>query len=257
LIGKTGAILSAVALTATLSAPGLRAQEASPAARPLKVAVYTDTGTTTGGAQVLKVLATFPDLTVASFSAADIRAGKLAGYDVLLHPGGSGGGQGKALGEEGREKVREFVKGGGGYVGICAGAYLASCDYPWSLHILDAKVIDKAHWARGNGDVQLSLSSAGMKRLGAETDRQQLAYYQGPLLAPAGDPEVPDYEKLATFESEIALKGAPTGVMIGTTAIASGGFGAGHVLCFSPHPEKTPGKEPLLHQGLRWVARRP
>lgn len=257
MLGKTGAILFAVALIGACPTSRLRAHEAHPAARPLKVAVYTDTGATAGGSQVLKVLATFPDLSVTRFGAADIRAGKLAGYDVLLHPGGTGGGQGKALGEAGREKVREFVKGGGGYVGICAGAYLASCDYSWSLHILDAKVIDKAHWARGNGDVQLSLSSAGMKLLGAESDRQQLAYFQGPLLAPAGDPDVPDYENLATFESEIALKGAPTGVMIGTTAIASGSFGAGHVLCFSPHPEKTPGKEPLLHQGIRWVARRP
>lgn len=148
------------------------------------------------------------------------------------------------------------MRGGGGFVGICAGAYLASCDYSWSLHILDAKVIDKAHWARGNGDVQVGLTAAGKTLLGAEADRQQIAYFQGPLLAPAANPDVPDYEKLGTFETEIAQKGAPTGVMIGTTAIASGNFGAGHVLCFSPHPEKTPGNEPLLHHGLRWVARR-
>jgi len=256
MIGKTRACLAAAAVIASLSAPGLRAQETVPAARNLKVAVYTDTGATAGGEKVLSVLAGFSDVKMDRFTAADIRAGRLAGYDVLLHPGGTGGGQGKALGEEGRQKVREFVRGGGGFVGICAGAYLASCDYPWSLHILDAKVIDKAHWARGNGDVQVALTPAGKSLLGAETDRQQIAYFQGPLLTPAGDPDVPDYEKLGTFETEIALKGASKGVMIGTTAIASGSFGAGHVLCFSPHPEKTPGKEPLLHQGLRWVARR-
>lgn len=257
MIKKTGAILSAVAIIGNFTVSRLSAQEANLDSRPLKVAVYTDSGATARGEKVLGVLASFPDLKMDRFSAADIRRGRLAGYDVLLHPGGSGGGQGKALGEEGRERVREFVKGGGGYVGICAGAYLASCDYPWSLHILDAKVIDKAHWARGNGEVQVSLTAAGKTLLGAEADRQQMAYFQGPLLAPAGDPDVPDYEKLGTFESEIALKGAPMGVMIGTTAIASGSFGTGHVLCFSPHPEKTPGKEPLLYRGIRRVARRP
>lgn len=257
MIGKTGAVLSAVAIIASFTVSRLSAQEARLVPRPLKVAVYTDAGATARGEKVLSVLATFPDLKVERFSAVDIRRGRLAGYDVLLHPGGSGGGQGKTLEEEGREKVREFVKGGGGYVGICAGVYLASCDYPWSLHILDAKGIDKAHWARGNGDVQVSLTAAGKSLLGAEADRQQIAYFQGPLLAPAGDPDVPDYEKLGTFESEIALRGAPTGVMIGTTAIASGSFGTGHVLCFSPHPEKTPGKEALLYQGIRWVGRRP
>jgi len=253
---KAGGRLFAVTLAASLIASGLRAQEAPKPPRTLKVAVYTDTGATAGGEKVLSVLASFSDVKAHSFTAADIRGGRLTGCDVLLHPGGTGGGQGKALGEEGREKVREFVRAGGGFVGICAGAYLASCDYPWSLHILDAKVIDKAHWARGNGDVQVALTSAGKALLGADAERLQIAYFQGPLLAPAGDPDVPDYEKLGTFETEIALKGAPTGVMIGTTAIASGSFGAGHVLCFSPHPEKTPGKEALLHQGLRWVARR-
>jgi putative intracellular protease/amidase len=67
----------------------------------------------------------------------DIRGGKLAGMEVLIHPGDSGGGQGRALGEEGRQAVREFVEAGGGYAGLCAGAYLATCDYDWSLHILD------------------------------------------------------------------------------------------------------------------------
>ena len=27
--------------------------------------------------------------------------------------------------------------------GVCAGAYLATCDYEWSLGVLDAKVVDR------------------------------------------------------------------------------------------------------------------
>ena len=42
--------------------------------------------------------------------------------------------------------------------------------------------------------------------------------------------------------------------MRGTTAIARGHFGKGRVLCFSPHPEKTPGREPFLQAAVRWAA---
>lgn len=55
----------------------------------------------------------------------EIRAGKLSGFDVLVHPGGSGSKQGKALGEEGRQAVREFTRNGGGVLCVCAGSYLA------------------------------------------------------------------------------------------------------------------------------------
>ena len=54
-----------------------------------------------------------------------VSAGVLDRFDVLIQPGGSGSAQAKALEEEGRDKIRKFVDGGGGYLGICAGSYLA------------------------------------------------------------------------------------------------------------------------------------
>ena len=59
---------------------------------------------------------------------------------------------------------------------------------------------------------------------------------------------------LATYNSEIAKKGAPSGVMVGTTAIAAGACGKGRVLCFSPHPEKTKGLEDFVCRAVRWAA---
>ncbi len=176
----------------------------------------------------------------------DVRAGRLAEFDVLIQPGGSGSGQAKALGEDGRAKIRSFVEAGGGYVGVCAGSYLATCDYDWSLGILDAKVVDRKHWDRGFGKVDVGFNEAGRSRLGVAEERLPIYYHQGPLLAPAGNPSIDDYEPLATFEGEIAKNGAPRGVMPGTTAIAAGRFGQGQVICFSPHPEKTAGQARLL-----------
>ena len=45
---------------------------------------------------------------------------------VLIVPGGYTATYVSALGKDGFEKVREFIAGGGGYIGICAGAYIAA-----------------------------------------------------------------------------------------------------------------------------------
>jgi hypothetical protein len=196
-----------------------------------------------------------PNLTVKIVSPEDIRAGKLADFDVLVQSGGSGGGQGKALEEEGRERIRTFVRGGGGYIGICAGSYLASCDYPWSLNIINAQVLDKKHWARGTGPVDVAFTPQGKQSLAMAGDNLTIQYGQGPLLAPAQNAKLPPYEPWALYEGEIALKGAPKGVMPGTTAVAAAPYGAGRVVCFSPHPEKTAGQEALLHHAVLWATR--
>jgi len=220
----------------------------------IRVAVFDDNGVGRSLRQLIKALDGFSDVRYERIKAEDVRAGRLADYDVLIHPGGSGSKQANCLGETGREKVRSFTEDGGGYVGICAGAYLASSDYGWSLHILDAKVLDKAHWARGHGDVQMRLTDRGKELLETDEDLLTILYYQGPLLAPADDPNVPDYDVLATFETEIAKNKAPEGVMKGTTAIAAGRFGRGRVVCFSPHPEKTEGLNGFVHWAIRWAA---
>lgn len=203
---------------------------------------------------LIKLLSGQPRFQLSEVSVQDILTGKLKDAHVLIHPGGSGGGQGEALGEEGRKRVREFVRAGGGFVGVCAGAYLATCDYDWSLHILDAKVVDRAHWDRGFGMVDISLSPHGRELLGVERAKLSIYYHQGPLLAPAQHPDIADYEPLAKFETEIAKNGAPAGVMLGCTAVASGVFGKGRVLGISPHLELTEGQETLLLRAIEWAS---
>lgn len=221
--------------------------------RSIQVAVFVDEGVSST-VKLFDALATDPSLSAVKVSAEDVRAGKLEQYSVLIHPGGSGSKQGKALGEQGRAKVREFIKAGGGFVGICAGAYLAAGERDWSLGVLDAKVVDREHWNRGFGNVTIAMSTTGMETLSVAIAKPEIYYHQGPLLAPGNDPNISDYLSLATFESEIAKNGAPTGIMQGTTAIATGDYGQGHVICFSPHPEKTKGLESMVLKGIHHVA---
>ncbi len=224
--------------------------------KPLKVAIYNGAGASKSITSLEQALKKYTHLKIESMGAEDIAKGGLKDFDVIIHPGGSGGGQGKALGEKGREEERKFIRNGGGYLGICAGAYLATCDYDWSLHILDAKVIDKKHWARGFGPVEVNLSVEGKKILGTLADKETIYYHQGPLLAPADNPAIVDYKTLGTFASEIARNGAPEGIMKGTTAIAAAPFEKGRVFCFSPHPEKTADLVEQVYRAILWTAGR-
>ena len=233
----------------------LAADEPKKSAAPIRVAIYDDAGGGgKGPANLERGLTTEAGFTTQRVKAADIRAGVLKDFDVVVMPGGSGSKQAAALEEKGREEIRRFVVSGRGDLGICAGAYLASADYTWSLHLLDAKVLDRKHWNRGNGDVQLLFTGCGREFHGASTEQVTVRYAQGPLLAPAGKAEIPDYEELAKFETEVVKNGASPGVMKGTTAAARGRFGQGRVFCYSPHPESYGNLDHYIQAAVRWTA---
>jgi glutamine amidotransferase-like uncharacterized protein len=226
------------------------------APKTIRVAIFSDAGVTKAGVtQVERCLPESQGFEAKLITAEQIRDGALKDFDVLIHPGGTASKQGETLGDRGRGAVKKFVERGGGFIGICAGAYLASAQYKWSLGVLNAKVIDGAHWARGEGDVKLRLTSAGQKALQPEKESCTIHFENGPLLGPGKKDNIEDYEALATFETEMRKNDAPPGIMKGTTAIARGKYGKGRVVCFSPHPEKTPGREVFLQSAVRWAAR--
>ncbi len=235
--------------------PSARGDHEEYRAGQVRVGVYCDVGAGPSHKNLLNALEKFEHVFVRKLMADDIRDGALGDVDVVIHPGGSGGAQGRHLGENGRESIRRFIREGGGFIGICAGAYLASADYSWSLNILDARVVDRDHWARGKGMVQIELTDSGQRELKSKEQQLQIYYAQGPLLAPRNHPDIADYETLATYETEIAENGASEGVMKGTTAIARGEFGRGRVFCFSPHPEMTEGREHLVRVAIDYVKR--
>ena len=113
---------------------GLLAEE-----KPIRVAIFDGDGVGPSAIPLIAAIEKAKEhpFQISRITAAEIQGGKLAEVDVLVHPGGSGGGQGKALGENGRKAVRDFVHQGGGYLGVCGGAYLATNDYEWSLNLID------------------------------------------------------------------------------------------------------------------------
>ena len=47
-------------------------------------------------------------------------------YRMIYVNGGKSGAHARSLGEEGRQRIKEYIAAGGSYVGTCAGAYIAS-----------------------------------------------------------------------------------------------------------------------------------
>jgi len=221
---------------------------------PLKVAIYDDEGT---GPSKLNVSAALSDPALFDITwvmGADIRAGILDDFDVLIHPGGSGSGQGGSLEESGRDIVRAYIAGGGGYLGICAGAYLATSHYSWSLNLLNAKVIDTAHWNRGGGQADVLFGDWGRDFYGFPQDTVMIEYRQGPLMSPANLEDLPAYIEAGTFQTEFTENGAAEGVMIGSTAFAFSRYQEGRVVAYSPHPEITAGREYMIGDAVQWAA---
>jgi predicted deacylase/glutamine amidotransferase-like uncharacterized protein len=220
--------------------------------KAIKVGMYAAGGVSKKGPPLLESLLTRKhNFVVRRVCAADVRDGSLSQFDVAIFPGGSMRGQATALQNSGRDAIRGFVKEGGGYVGICAGAYLASNNYDVSLRILDADVIDRSHWARGRGPVPVEFTTEARARFGMSKSRHSILYVNGPIYAPSGDPELPDFQVLARYRGEVTKEGVPGGVMPGTPAIVVSDFGKGRVVCSSPHPEQTEGLEEMLRRLVR------
>jgi predicted deacylase len=218
----------------------------------VRVALYDAEGT--GGPGVPRAHAQVggaPHTTVVRVCPEDVRGGALDAFDVVVFTGGSGSRQGRALGEVGRDRVREFVRGGGGFVGVCAGAYLALSDFGWSLGLLDARTVSPK-WRRGRGVVEIAPTPAGRTALDLPEGAIKIRYGNGPVFQPFGSLDVPDYEVWARYRTELAEGGAPRGIMIDSPAIAAGAYGAGRVVVLGPHPEQTKGLETVLPRAVRW-----
>ena len=216
----------------------------------IKVAVYDDKGATGKGIpSVEAILGQTADIKVTRLKGADIANGGLQGYDLVMFTGGSGSAEAAGLGEKGREEVRDFVRHGGGYVGICAGAYLACTGFEWGVGVLNAKTVS-SKWRRGQGEVKIDGQAFGEKL----ADRG-IRYANGPIIKADVRKDLPEFEVLVTFRSELALNDTPVGVMVNAPAMVRSSYGLGRVFTSSPHPEQTTGLEPLVEKAVRWSAR--
>jgi glutamine amidotransferase-like uncharacterized protein len=150
----------------------------------------------------------------------NIRDGGLGDCPLLIIPGGYTAQYVDALGEQGFEQIREFVAGGGGYVGICAGAYIAAQNVevpgrPPGLGIIEIQNERKA----GLGLRTIIIAKPTHPVVKGSEGKVDIWYQNGPMMK-AGE----GAETLAIYEE-------------GAAAIVCANYDQGRVVIFSPHPE--------------------
>ena len=236
----------------------------SGASQRLSVGVFDGAGTGPSREALEAVLGRDDRLDVLAIGPMDITPQGLQPFDAIVFPGGSGSKQARALGESGREVVRAYVRRGGGVLGVCAGAYLCSSHYDWSLDLVGSSVLTgvidvpgvgrKPMWYRGEGTmVEGELTDRGRQLFPNVNPEFEVHYANGPIIAPKEDLALADYEVWAWYRSETGLWEAQKGTMIHTPAIVANRFGFGRVVSMGPHPEFSQELHSLILRSILWA----
>ncbi len=197
-------------------------------------------------------------------SAKDIRQGKLAGFDLLVVPGGKSSEFSKELHAAGKKAIRDFVESGGGYFGVCAGAFLAAANTDGGLSLANVGVKTGQRFVpgvgtvsaavRGGGDVSIALTGEGKALLPGWPEEQTVRYTGGPVFSDACRRDLNPYVVLADFTSETFMYEFQKGEMIGTPAVILTQYGNGRVLLSSGHPEFDPENAGRVAEMIRLCA---
>ena len=124
----------------------------------------------------------------------------------MVFPGGSGNGQAKAIGAAGIEAVRNHVRGGGGYIGTCGGAFLGLSHIRfYGDGPAGNGPVTQEPWDRGHGVVQIEFTAQGRSELLLEAStfggNVSIMYWQGPIVK---DKDLPtNVTRLGYFRTEI------------------------------------------------------
>lgn len=213
-----------------------------------------------------KILARDPLCSWMPVNETDIQSGALDDFDVVVFPGGNSGHQSALLGDDGKEAVRSFVRKGGGYIGICAGAFLANAEREGDLAILDAKTLRgrfevpglpwKMSFSARSGSVRAELTDAGGKVFG-DIPRMFDAFFSGgPIFSHEQNNDFSAFIPLAMYRTEVWKVEAQKGTMINTPAIIAGSFGKGRVIAFGFHPETKGTNDTLIRKAILSVSQR-
>ncbi len=221
-------------------------------AEPLRVAVYADEGAMEPYISKAAGAAESAGMMVSRVKASDIVAGALDEHDVIVFPGGTGNGLARSLGEDASPIVREFAAGGGGVIGVCAGGYLLAEGYNEDtnrLELINARLWDLSNWARGQGSVTIRPTED------PDAEPVLIRFENAPVFEPGTKGlDLPPYVSLARFVSDVVAEPEGRESMAGHDAIIAARYGEGRVVLFGPHPELTPGLEPLFQSALLWAA---
>ncbi|MEM9071994.1 MAG: BPL-N domain-containing protein [Myxococcota bacterium] len=216
---------------------------------PVKVALFRAPGVARDALDAAEaLLGSAPGFSLTVVGPDEVRRGALRAQDAVLFTGGRGSVQGRLLQDEGRAEVRRFVGEGGGYVGICAGAYMAlqgEAEFH-KVAIVAGRHATGDRWRRGVASIDVEDDRGG---------HRDLHYANGPIIGAERVEGLPAFVPLAWFRDEIWRERHDTrpGEMINTPAIVASQYRRGAIVLFSPNPSLDPEEPELLLRALRFV----
>ena len=214
--------------------------------KKVRTAFYADTGSRGAGMlQLARVLAHSPGIELVPVTAQDLRRGVLAKFDLLVVPGGKVAIQYPAIGKEGTEAIKAFVRGGGAYLGVCAGCFDALPSEK-RLGLLPFENIPRA-WGR-DSMATVDIPKEGAAVLGIAPGRRRVSYNGGPIVRPVTGPWLHgEGRALAFYKSTVSGPDRPAHKdFFNAPAIICGTYGKGKVIGISFHPEKLPDTEEIV-----------
>lgn len=226
IIGLVGLLSSLIAIVLLVSS----FDTSSP--RQIAVALYAGRGTWGESVKAAEKMFEWMNFTVENLSANQIDNG-LADFRILCVPGGNMYDYAQDISSEGKENIRNFVRDGGSYIGICGGAYFASEEVYWRgsrlpmtpLRLFSGKATGPINEIMAYPDYTMcKMNLMNVDHPIAQYGRnfESVLYYWGPALIP--NPEA-NVTVLGNYD-------------IGNqTAMLAFEYGCGKVFLIGTHPE--------------------
>ena len=265
---KTKSLIAAAGLATLAGCVGTGAKDESASGAtaaekelaPLRVAVYVGDGARNIGAyRWLEIATTAGNVTATPVDGAAVRAGALDAADVLVMPGGRAHREADSLGPEGREKVKAFVRGGGGYIGTCAGFFLVSQPTKGIRkgYLGLIPFVDTPAGCNGQARLCFAFNKKAEELAGIKKGNYMIPYSRGPVPVRT-DEEVEGTraEVLATYHSDYNPKSVPCPSKAGHPAVVAAECGKGRLFVFTCHPENEVNDAALIQGAFRYVTGR-
>ncbi len=226
----------------------------------LKVGMYVDRGIWEGtdaetGAMLKAIMCPFVPVTREAIVNGDLRR-----FDIFLMPGGDMWEYHDYLGPKAMKNIRDFVTGGGGYIGVCGGAYLA------------AEIIVWKGWA---GQSRMNMTNEGLNLFSGtaqgpisdfapsykDTDtgiRILMSGHPITALLPAVIKPVYDHGPEFIPADQCTVSAIGRTVRGDKLTVIAFTLGSGRVFLTGLHPEKETGRSswPMVGNAILWCAKR-
>jgi len=184
----------------------------------------------------------------------DVRTGKLKTVEVLAVADAGSHTATLAFDAVERRAIQDFVRGGGGYVGICAGCTAAMAGSA-GLGLLPIAPPPANGMKRGPFAVRLQMTRLTLSVLNDDRRFVNAVYEDGPIFDLKKQQKNAQFDPIGLFW-EIIGTGNKKSPLTLTPAVITSAFGQGRAMGFCIHPERTPTLEGWLPSALRWAAKK-